>query len=409
MRGDRRRKSWRGRWPMVVAIALLTGCTPDLPESSGECWTLARVPGPEDLVLVPGEDAVLVSSQDRRAESRPEGAIWYVPLDPADPARHPRRLKLRGRHDECSFHPHGIDLVETAGGRTLLYVINHHEPGDNGVTKGCFELPPKAKPRTLVTSVEVYEYRAGEIFFLQRLADPAVLTGGNDLVAQRNGDLWVTNPPSSPVAQIIDFQSWPRFGFAPSKLVRFDCDPGSNDDGRCTGIWKEVELPFEEPLRYVNGIEVREDDPRLLFLASTGGRRIHVARIAGDGELEDAGELCLGGMPDNLAWDGDALLIAAHPYARRFTQHARSPGTPSPSKVYRLKPDSAWSCHACVDHERPKGQGGLVFRDAGGRVSAGSVAVRTRNDLVLGQVFEPAVIRCRTEPARQKQTNGGAR
>lgn len=418
---NRRSRAWRSSGPLVIALALLTGCTADLPESSGECWTLARVPGPEDLVLVPEGDAVLVSSQDRRADPQPQGAIWYVPLESADPARHPRRLKLRGRGDQCSFHPHGIDLItldprpgekeEAKKPLHLLYVINHHEPGDNGVTKGCFELPSKARPRAAVTSVEVFEYRGGEIFFLQRLADPAALTKGNDLVARSNGDLWVTSPPSNPVARLLDFQDWPRFWFESSKVVRFACDSPRETDGRCTGAWKEVELPFEEPLRYVNGIEIREStDSPLLYLASTGGQRIHVARIGEVGELTDAGTLCVEGMPDNLAWDEDALLVAAHPYARRFTQHARSPGTPSPSKAYRLEPpNSAWSCHACVDHPRPERRSGLVFRDSGGRVSAASVAVRVGKDLVLGQVFEPAVVRCRTELERNAEKDGGVR
>lgn len=61
----------RWLWPLVIGVGLLVTAalawgtrTPDAIESTGECWTLASVAGPEDLVLVPAGDAVLVSSQD---------------------------------------------------------------------------------------------------------------------------------------------------------------------------------------------------------------------------------------------------------------------------------------------------------------------------------------------------------
>ena len=397
-------KSRSGWWVLVLAMPLIHGCTPELPDGDAECWTLASVPGPEDLVLLRDEKAALVSSQDRRTEPQPEGAIWFVPLDPTEPGRRARHLELRGRQGECSFHPHGVDLETSESGRTLLYVLNHHEPEDLAVERGCFDAPGKAEPRASVTSVEVFEYRDGEIYFLQRLAAPGVLTSGNDLVARRNGDLYVTNPPSSPLARLLDFQGWPSFGLEPSRVIHFDCDDERAPDDRCTGTWREIELGFDEPLRFVNGIEIRESgDERWLYLASSGERRIRVARQSGAGPWRDAGALCLRGMPDNLSWErGEkALFVAAHPLLRRFTQHTRSRGTPSPSTVYRLEPDSGWSCRACVDHPKPERRGGIVFRNAGGQVSAASVAFRYQNDLVVGQVFESGVVRCR--PSRRKR------
>lgn len=393
MQASRLRSPWPGRLPLVLPVLMAMACSPP-PASDGQCWTLARVPGPEDLVLVPGEDAVLVSSQDRRADPQPEGAIWYVPLDPAEPAMRARRLTLRGRQDECSFHPHGIDLVEVHGGRLLLYVVNHHDPEDLLPHRGCLDAILRTSPRARVASVEVYELRNGEIFFLQRLADPTVLTHANDLVARPNGDVWVTNPPPGTVEQLADLvQTRDLWGLERSRVVRFECRSRA-DDGRCDGAWFDVELPFDPPLRYANGIEIREvgGERPTLYVASTGGHSIHRAFLDDRATLAADGVIGLGAMPDNLIWMDDAggdLLVAAHPKRRRFTQHARSPATPSPSWVYR------------VDVTRPDGPEKPWFEDSGGRVSAASAAAWVGGrDLVLAQVFEPTVQRCRMESSR---------
>lgn len=415
----------RWRWPFVVGIGLLVTTVlawgthkPDRLESNGECWTLAAVPGPEDLVLVPGGDVALVSSQDRRGAPDAPDAIWSVPLDPAAAARPPRRLTLHGR-DDCSFHPHGLDLVTNDQGKTLLYVINHHRPEDLAVARACFDAVGKTKPRASVTSVEVFELRDEELYFLQRLADPEKLTGGNDLVAEVDGDVWVTIPPVGGLGFVAELLQDDVFGAAPSKLAHFECERGTGGDARCTGIWQEVELPFETPPRYVNGIEIdRDSAASRLYLASTGDERILVAAVdraeggsGGDGPddagvptLREMGFHCLDGMPDNLLWSerGD-LLVATHADARRFLQHARSPSTPSPWKVYSLSVDGAPGRSPCGKRRRAR----PVLQDAGGRVSAASVAASVDEDFILGQVFGPGVARCR--PGRPPRTQGETR
>jgi hypothetical protein len=400
---------------VLVTGALAWGTrTPVAIKSSGECWTLASVPGPEDLVLVPAGDAALVSSQDRRDDPMPPGAIWYVPLDRAAPARSPRRLTLRGR-DDCSFHPHGIDLVTTNQGTTLLYVINHHHPEDLAVARACFDAIGRTKPRASVTSVEVFEYRNGELYFLQRLADPEILTGGNDLVAEDDGDLWVTIPPGSAFGFLVEL-----VGYTRSKLAHFDCERDLDLDARCTGTWWEVKLPFETPPRYVNGIEIdRDSQPDRLYLASTAGKRILVATIergkdddergtekrdSGPPALRELGFHRVGGMPDNLLWsDKGELLVAAHADSRRFLQHSRSASTPSPWKVFSLPAGDAPGGSPGAERE----PAALELQDAGGRVSAASVAASIRGDFVLGQVYGPGVARCR--PDRSAAAKGETR
>lgn len=401
----------RWRWPLVIGIGLLATAvlawatrTTDTVASTGECWTLASVPGPEDLVVVPGGTLALVSSQDRRGDPEVTGAIWSVPLDPQASARVPRRLALHGR-DGCSFHPHGVDLVRTKLGKTLLYVINHHHPKDLAVARACFDAINKTKPRASVTSVEVFELRDGQLYFLQRLADPRMLTGGNDLVAEDDGDLWVTIPPSSPGGLLLELAGRSR-----SKLVHFACEGGFDRDARCTGKWSEVKLRFAKPPRFANGIEIdRDSQPGRLYLASTLDRRVLVARIEhvedGTGPvLREIGFHCVDGMPDNLLWsEKGELLVAAHADRRRYLQHYRSPSTPSPWKVFSLPAGDASGRYPCDGGQSPA----PVLQDAGGRVSAASVAAFVGGDFVLGQVFGPGVARCR--PDGPAAATGGER
>lgn len=415
---DRGKKLYRWFWPFVIGLGVLVTATlawatrtPEEIASTGECWTLAPVPGPEDLVIVPDGDAALVSSQDRRGGAETPDSIWYVPLDPAATAERPRRLTLRGR-DACSFHPHGIDLVTTGEGMTLLYVINHHDPVDQAVARGCFDAIGKTKPRASITSVEVFAYRDRELFFLQRLADPEILSGGNDLVAETDGDLWVTVPPRSAFGFVAEIA-----GGGGSKVVHFDCRSETGEDGRCVGRWSDVELQFPTATRYTNGIEIDSGtEPRRLYLASTGDRQVRVAEIerrrrhveGAEAEcrrppcLRELGYHRIDGMPDNLSWsDRGELLVAAHADARRYLQHAGSASTPSPWSVVSLPAGDPPCAPDCQEREPPI----PMLQDAGGRASAVSVAASVGDDLVLGQVYGPGVVRCR--PTRPAAETGG--
>lgn len=328
---------------------------------------------------------LLVSSQDRRPEQWPPGAIWSVPLDPAEDAR---ELDLLGRRDGCSFHPHGIDLVRSDRGPWLLYVLNHHDPGDRSPERGCFDAEALAgAPGGRLTSVEVFVVHPGHLRFVQRLAAPAVLTNGNDLAALPNGDVWVTDPPGGAAGQLLEARGPLRL----SRVVRYRC--GLRRELRCAGRWIEAEIdPGTEPLRYANGIAYRPGTAGRgdrLYVASGAGARLHVFVIAHRSSLMLLDAIPLTSNPDNLTWadpgERTTLLAAGHPDLRRFLQHAGSSRVPAPTEVLAIRADDGTV--------RP------LFRDPGHRVSAASVAACAGEDLVLGQVFEPAVLRCRIASA----------
>ncbi len=392
--------------PLVLGGALLAGAPgcgqprAECDEPPSACWKLASVIGPEDLVADPVHHGwLLVSSQDRRTKPKPPGAIWWVPVDPAKRAR---ALALLGR-DKCSFHPHGIDVVKDRQGRWLLYVINHHDASDRSPRRGCFPAATlDGAGSGPVTSIEVFEVEARRLRFLQRLADPAVLTHANDLVALPDGDLWVTDPPRGKLATLLD-----ATGLRPSsKIDHFDCVARS--DGRCRGTWKTAPIVAaggEHPkIPEANGIAYRACPAApagstrgacrdLLYVSAGAGGAIQPFEVTAEGWLRPLPVIPLpcGTNPDNLTWEDDkhnAILAAAHPDLRRFVQHSLSPEVPSPSEVVRVPLDG--SCPV------------RIFRDEGGLISAASVALRLKDKpsssddlVVLGQVFDSGVFACR--------------
>lgn len=370
------RPSFISSWNGILLLAACHGrpaiSATSAPVQQIPCRTIRALPGPEDFAVdraasPPGR--LLVSSRDLRGCKKcPPDGIYSVPLD-GSPAPD-RPLTLAGR-DACSFHPHGIFLAE---GERLLYVINHHDEADASPARGCFRQTPNAPPRERsVTSVEIFRVEQNRLVFLQRLADPKVLTNGNDLVAA-GGEIWVTAPPSN-FKQLWEILT----GGKASKVARFACDRGETIP--CTGEWKEVTTLGG----FANGIAYREDGgTRFLYVASTRNRKIHVYTIDQEGlKQSERAALDLQTHPDNLEWLDESrstLVVAAHSNLRRFLQASRSPRVPSPSEVWRVP----------IENGQPK----RILADDGSLLSALSTGACVDGNLVLGQVFGPGIWRC---------------
>ncbi len=357
-------------------LLLAAGCCDRNPTPEGQyetslCSTLASVEGPEDFAveeIAKEKSRLLVSSQNRRDPTQ-EGAIYSVSRDGKA-----RRLPLWGR-DDCSFHPHGLSLPTTSTPR--LYVLNHHEARDGSADRGCFPGPIHADGEA--TSVEIFEVEPWGLRFVQRLADPEVLTHGNDLVADARGNVYVTVPPSGAFGMMRDMMDSDALP-PTSKVVEYRCAQNTGD-GPCEGRWMEARSVG----RYVNGIALRRDDgePRLVVSSSLpGGPGILGLRRANGKWFED-GKWSFGVGHDNLLRiDDETLLVASHPDLRRFLQHGRTPRVTSPSAVWQFKLEES------AEPTKP------ILWDDGSRISGGSTAACLGEMLVWGQVFGDTVVQC---------------
>src|SRR5262249_27645580 len=117
------------------------------PGFAGTCKKIATASGPEDIAIDEQSGLAFVSALDRRARrltGHPSKDDGLYAFRLADAMPHP--VKLAGTPSD--FHPHGISLVRTPDGLTLM-AINHRSDGthsieifDVAVTNGEAKLSP---------------------------------------------------------------------------------------------------------------------------------------------------------------------------------------------------------------------------------------------------------------------------
>jgi hypothetical protein len=375
----------------LAASACRSGCPTD-PESSEQprvrladcrCEPVVHqaLRGPEDLALDaadPDGPRLLISAQDREYPAQP-GAILALPL--SDPEARVSRLSRWGR-DRCSFHPHGIAVVDASDGRRRLYVVNHHGREDFARGGGCPPWSETGFRRRRQHSVEVYRIVPGGLLFEERLTDP-LLANPNDLVGLPDGQLFVTTFPSSRGVLAVEALAKSLV----SGVVHYIPGEGWHEDA--------------DGIRYANGIEVEigaDGKPRRLFVAGTRDDELHVYAIGAYRRRGEEGSTrCLHEKkpisipgPDNVTWEvpGRVLLVASHPDPWAFLRHAGD--WQSHRRIKRPSPSSIWRIPVDAEKVRPE----HLICDAGYQLSAASVAVCQEDELFLGQVFGPSVLRC---------------
>lgn len=369
----------RNRLLKVICGALasaVVGCRTACPPSTNESFRLGPVPGPEDFevqTLGPGAPRFVVSSQDRSGDQQAPGHLLTISLvKEGDATPKPCALTNRGG---CSFHPHGLSLVNLPAGGMRLYVINHHDLGDTGDCLRDAEVVRHAGKKKPINSIEVYEPEGdGAWRMRERLLDP-LLTRPNDVVALADGTLYVSNPAPTSLGQLYEG----LIGHGSSRVVMFD--------GKS---WHLVPGSHRNP----NGVAV-DEARRRLYVAMTAGRRLDVFALDGLGGATapvKVGEIPVGSGVDNLSWgpegpEGRTLWVAAHRSLWAFAKLGLAWQKGSAEKP--LSPSEVFKIHL----EGDTGTATCVFCDDGRRISAASTAVLFDGNLYMGQVFEGFVLR----------------
>ncbi len=291
------------------------------------------MPGPEDLVL-DGPDRLLISSQERRTEPWPPGAVFALHMPTGEVTELPRV----GEPEGFTLHPHGLDRVRGEDGQVRLYVVNHRPEG--------------GEPHH---TIAVYRVREDRLDFVELLESP-LLTSPNDLAARPDGQIYVSNDRSAQGGLCEMILALPR-----TTVVHYDGD----------GSWKVV----ADGLAMANGIAVVGHK---VVVAATRENAIYGYWILGDGSLVHRHRLAKVPGPDNFFVAGNDLFVAGHPRPFAFAAHALNPEKRSPSQVHRL------------DLGNKELQ--LIFADDGSGISAASTAIWLDQTLWIGQVFEPSVV-----------------
>ncbi len=294
-----------------------------------------RVPlGPEDIALHRSQSAevtLLASCGGRRSKSSAAGAIVEI---------HPETLSSRIVYQgsqESPFFPQGLSVTGDK-----LFVINH-------ATQDRSEV------------LELSRNRQGDFRLTDNLAFEALdrLSKGtpNDLAVLPNGDILLTSP--HPLSSQCD------------RILRYR---------RSTGTWEDFDSSPKG--RFPNGIWVHEDYVYVSFTMSKNVYRYQWSHQSPKKTEKPVFKNLKGA--DNfgaIAGEPKKVLLTSHRSLGAFLLSKRFPRLCAPVHIWEL------------DLELEDSKEVLPAPKSQFRVNSGSVAVNAGNDLFIGQVYGPSVVR----------------
>lgn len=303
-----------------------------------QCTRVEVAPGTEDVTIDPQTRIAFVSAAERRDPSLPAGGIYALSLDGSlDPV-------LVSGDAPDDFRPHGISLWSDGADTKRLFVINHPKAGGH--------------------VVEIFDVGAGGALTHVKGVSFDEMHSPNDLVAVSAEAFYASNDRGFMDGLMAQFETY--FALPFSSAVYWD---GENGSMAVSG------------LAFANGINVSADG-ETVYIAEFLRHQVGVYdRDVATGALTQTRVLPVGTGADNIeiAEDG-ALWIGAHPKAFDFLAHAGDPTAIAPSQVIRVDPDN--------------GDVDQILIDLSGKLSGSSVGAVDGKTLVVGAVFEPAVLVC---------------
>ena len=338
----------------------------DEPVDLASCETMTGPVGAEDISIDPVSKVAYISADDRRdvfinpdLGAYPSGAIWRLDLSKPDSQAERIDIDLIGE-----FHPHGIALrfsspqSNDAGRAIELYAVNHLSPTKHEIV--VFNILP-----------------SGELKLRRRISYPELISP-NDLVVIDKDQFYVSNDHgnslNTKMAVLEDYLALPL-----SSVSYFD---GVEGHIVISG------LRFANGLALSNGLSKESSkDKQSLYVAETTAGRI--SRFTqGDSRLEwtldETLNVHLG--VDNFEWDGNGnLLNAGHPKLFAFQAHVKDAEALSPSQVIRINVNTK-----PMSYE-------TVYLNDGEALSGASGAAQWQDTMLIGSVFEPHFLRCKTK------------
>ena len=313
------------------------------PHFAGEFRQISSLIGAEDIAVERRTGLVFISSDDRRSvmEGKPkQGAIFLLNLN--SPSHRLLNLTQDFRNE---FHPHGISLVSNANGRKRLFVVNHRHDGQ---------------------FIEVFDYENDRLQHVRSISG-ALLNSPNDVVGVDFERFYVTNDHGNRSAFGRKLEDYLRLSRA--NVLFYD---GQKFSVAAGGI------------KYANGINVSRDGQYIYVAATTDGKILVYSREAGLGSLMFRYDIDLHSGVDNIDVDPQGnLWVAAHPKLLTFVAHSKNPKLLSPSQVFHIIFTGVSSYEI-----------NEVLLDDGSHLSGSSVAVKYKNDLFVGSVFDDHVLVC---------------
>uniref|UniRef100_A0A0B8RPR6 Paraoxonase n=1 Tax=Philothamnus irregularis TaxID=1899461 RepID=A0A0B8RPR6_9SAUR len=302
--------------------------------------------GAEDIDILPN-GLVFISSGlkypgMKTFEPHKGGQILLMNLRSENP--HPVELKIEGGFDLDSFNPHGISFYMEKNDSIFLFVVNH----------------PEGK-----SAVEIFKFFEDEKYLLYlRTVTNELLSSVNDVLAVGPEHFYATNDRyfrSETVSIYVEMfwgLSWTNVVYYSPKKV------------------KEVASGFYS----ANGINMSPDG-KFIYVADILDHSIHVFQKMTNMNLSPVKALKLETVLDNISVDrktGD-LWLGCHPNAAKLLTYDSK--NPPGSEVLLVKD---------ILSDEPKIT--QVYVDDGTIIQGSSVAVFFERHLLIGTVFQKALV-----------------
>lgn len=322
----------------LYAAGVFTTLTPHIDGQIETTYT--NTPGAEDMDIDYRNGLLFISSTDRRKQlqgKEVEGGIYLLRLDSGNVT-----VKIPTTYSG-QFHPHGISFL-TYESADYLFVVNHNNEGN---------------------FVELFQFKNDTLFHLKSYADESMCCP-NDVVGVSPTQFYVTNDHGTQKGALRKVEDYLRVPL--SYLLYFDG----------TSFSKAY-----EGLTYGNGVNISNDGSKLYLTHTTGRELLTFSRDGQTGALKLLDKLNLKSGLDNISVDeDDNLWIASHPKMLKFVGHATDSTKQSPSQIFKLTPEA-----------NDGYQVREVFLNEGDVISASSIGIHYKNQLLIGGVFESKVVR----------------
>ena len=309
----------------------------DYPNS---CYKIEGISGPEDFVYLEKEGIFLISSHNRR-DLESLGEIYsYNPE-----TNQVQIIKRTNEPENFSFRPHGIDYR-----KPYLFVILHGNTMD-----------------TKWHAVALYEYKNNELIF-KKSFQHELIQSPNDLITISENEFFITNDMKKRGSYYELFKTL-FLGLNDGSLAYCNIEKNT-----CEIVYKGLGFP--------NSLSVVNDR---LFVSTTLENKIYEFRIEKDNSVRVTLKKQIAEIAgaDNIIYYNNKLYITSHPSIMKFMQHSSNAEKYSPSLAYEIDPNTYQTVS--------------IFEDSGKKISAASVIIKLNNELFIGQVFNPYLLRCTTD------------
>ena len=319
---------------LIAAIVLFTAAScATLPKNYQTKDDVVPVAiGPEDMIVdsITEIPRLLLSCSARRKSESQYGEIYvYYPETGAH-----KILKRLNDPADLSFNPHGIDLVQVNGELILLVVNHEHEKHINSILR--------------------YKVLKDELVFQSKIIDP-LISSPNAVTGFADGTFLVSNDAKKAgnIWEVL-------FKLRKALIVYYNGKECSIASGKYA---------------YTNGITNKNGK---VYLASTMQNKVWQFDFK-DGKMLNREVIGKAKGADNLRFDGDDILVAAHLRFLKFLKHYKDAANYSPSTVFRINPTTKKRT--------------VEYFDDGRQVSAASTAVVFRNNLYVGGIFDAKIVK----------------